>query len=294
MEALSVGVVALMCGIAAFFIVIAVAVILHANDPKNRSSGNTWLFDQWQPVVYDLIFRDKPTPSIGNLIGMDVDKYLSNCTLVRKEEQTKVVIIDKFVGYLIIALGCTVGIVVKNPYIMFASLLVAFPFVTLPIHFVESAADKRRFIIADELPRFLDMLHTALIIGVPVDNAIEITAKNLKGTILAEELLETLADTKVGACSWQEALEKLAERYEVDSFSDFVLDINNAYNLGASIQDSVARKSKEIKQTNLVAMKERASKLTNTILLPVFLFKIVPILAIMLIPIFMELKKSGF
>lgn len=294
MQNISVGVVALACGVAVAFAVIAFFAIMHARNPQNIASGRTWLFDGWQVTLYDLIFKDRPTTSVGKMIGMDVEKYLADCILIRKEEQSKVVIIDKFVGFLIIAVGCFIGIVVKNPYIMFASLLVAFPFVTLPIHFVETAADKRKFVIADELPRFLDMLHTALLIGVPVDSAIELTAHNLRGTVLAEELLETLADTKVGAYSWQEALEQLAQRYNVDSFSDFVLDINNSYNLGASIQDSVARKSKEIKKTNLVAMKERAAKLTNTILLPVLLFKIVPILALMLIPIVMELNKAGF
>lgn len=294
MQYLSSGVVALICGAALAFTIITVFVVSHALNPKNVASGNTWLFDGWQEMVYDVVFRDKPTVTIGKFIGMDVEKYLSDCLLIRKEEQSKVVIIDKFVGYIIIAIGCFIGVVVKNPYIMFASLLVAFPFVTLPIHFVETAADKRKFVIADELPRFLDMLHTALLIGVPIDSAIELTAHNLRGTVLAEELLETLADTKVGAYSWQEALERLAERYNVDPFSDFVLDINNSYNLGASIQESVARKSEEIKKTNLVAMKERAAKLTNTILLPVLLFKIVPILALMLIPIVMELNKAGF
>lgn len=294
MQNVSVGVVSLACGVAVALAVITFFVIMHARNPKNIASGRTWLFDGWQVALYDLIFKDKPTTAIGKMIGMDVEKYLADCILIRKEEQSKVVIIDKFVGFLIIAIGCFIGIVVRNPYIMFASLLVAFPFVTLPIHFVETAADKRKFVIADELPRFLDMLHTALLIGVPVDSAIELTAHNLRGTVLAEELLETLADTKVGAYSWQEALEQLAQRYNVDSFSDFVLDINNSYNLGASIQDSVARKSKEIKKTNLVAMKERAAKLTNTILLPVLLFKIVPILALMLIPIVMELNKAGF
>lgn len=294
MLTISAGTVAFICGIAIFFLVIAIAAVIHANNPKNAQSGNTWLFNQWQPTVYDLIFREKAPSTIGKLIGMDVEKYLSDCKLIRKEEQSKVVIIDKFVGYLIIILGCFVGILARSPYFMFASLLVAFPFVTLPIYLVETAANKRRFQISDELPRFLDMLHTALLIGIPIDSAIELTAQNLKGTVLAEELLETLADTKVGAYSWQEALEQLAARYNVDAFSDFVLDINNSFNLGSSIQNSVERKSKEIKQTNLVAMKERAAKLTNTILVPVLLFKIIPIMAIMIIPIIIELNKSGF
>lgn len=138
------------------------------------------------------------------------------------------------------------------------------------------------------------MLHTALIMGFPVDQAIDLTAQNLQDTILADELLKTLAETKVGAYSWQEALEHLASAYGVDTLSDFVLDITNAYKLGSSITDSVARKSKDIKQSNLVAMKERASKLTNTILFPILFFKIVPVIALMAVPIIVQLQTTGF
>ena len=291
---LTTEIVAILCGTAIFFSVVALFAIAHARNLQNRRNGSTWIFEGWQTLIYDTMFRNCPTTKVGRFIGMDVEKYMADCNLVRQEERSKVVIIDKFVGYLIIVIGCFIGIVFKNIYIMIGSLVFAFPFVTLPIHFAEAAANKRRFAIANELPRFLDMLHTALLIGLPVDKAIEITASNLKGTVLSEELLETLTDTQMGAYTWQEALEQLASRYGVDTFSDFVLDINNSYNLGASIQEAVARKSKEIKQTNLVAMKERAAKLTNTILVPVLLFKIIPIMALMLIPVITELNSSGF
>jgi tight adherence protein C len=214
--------------------------------------------------------------------------------LTHQADRTKQVIIDKLCGFAIVAVGCLVGVFMRNPIVMVVGLVIAFPFIALPIHFVESAAEKRRFVVADELPRFLDMLHTALIMGFPVDQAIEITAQNLRGTILAEELLKTLAETKVGAYSWQEALERLASMYGVDTLSDFVLDITNAYKLGSSITESVARKSKDIKQSNLVAMKERASKLTNTILFPILFFKIVPIIALMGVPIVVQLQATGF
>lgn len=286
-------VVAILYGVAIFFAVIAGIALFHSSKAK-RSNENTWLFDKWEIQLYDALFGKKEPLSIGKKIGMDVEKYTHNCKLIHQAERTKQVIVDKLCGFTIVAIGCIVGIFVRNPIVMVVGLIIAFPFIALPIHFVESAAEKRRFIVADELPRFLDMLYTALIMGFPVDQAIDLTAQNLKGTILSEELLKTLAETKVGAFSWQEALERLASDYGVDTLSDFVLDITNAYKLGSSITDSVARKSKDIKQSNLVAMKERASKLTNTILFPVLLFKIVPIIALMAVPIVVQLQTTGF
>lgn len=287
-------VVAIAAGFAVAAIIIALATILHAANLKNIESGNTWLFEKWEIQVYDTLFSNKNPADIGKTIGIDVPKYMHNCKLIRQGEQLKKVIIDKLCGFLIIAISGVATLLTLNLFIVVIGLLVAVPFIALPVYMTEKTAEKRRFTIADELPRFLDMLHSALIIGMPINQAIEITARNLDGTILADELLQTLAATQVGAYSWQVALEKLADDYQVDIFTDFVLDITNAYNHGSSIQHSVARMSENIKNTNLTTMKARASKMTNTILFPILIFKIVPIIAIMAIPIILQLQASGF
>lgn len=287
-------IIALLAGLGVFFLVITLFAIQHAARAKNRKSGRTWLFENWQVQIYDSIFGVRETSHIGKKIGVDMERYEHNCKLTRQKSQAKVVIIDKLCGFVIIGVFCIIGVISMNIPLMVIGLVIAFPFIALPIHFVESAAEKRKRAVEEELPRFLDMLYTALLIGMPVDQAIEITAKSLKNTVLAEELLSTMIKPKVGASSWQEALETLAADYNVDTLSDFVLDITNAYSLGASILDSVERKSHDIKQSNLIAMKERASKLTNTILFPVLIFKIIPLLLIMCIPIIKQLQASGF
>lgn len=287
-------VVAIMAGVAVAAIIIAFATISHATNLKNIESGNTWLFENWEIQVYDTLFTNKDPADIGKTIGVDVPKYMHNCKLIRQGEQLKKVIIDKLCGFVIIAISGVSTLLTLNMLIVLIGLLVAVPFIALPVYMTEKTAEKRRFTIADELPRFLDMLHSALIIGMPINQAIEITARSLDGTILADELLQTLAATQVGAYSWQVALEKLADDYQVDTFTDFVLDITNAYNHGSSIQHSVARMSENIKNTNLTTMKARASKMTNTILFPILIFKIVPIIAIMAIPIILQLQASGF
>ena len=291
---ISVTLVSLAVGLALAITIIAIVTLRHALNPKNVKSGKTWFFENWELQIYDALFKNKEPAVIGKAIGVDVAKYNHNCILIKSDNKLKQVIIDKICGFIIVGISGIITLLTANLFIVLIGLIASFPLIALPIHNIETAAEKRRFTISEELPRFLDMLHSALIIGLPINQAIEITAQNLPGTVLSEELLQTLADTQVGAYSWQDALEKLANDYQVDSFSDFVLDITNAYSMGASIQDSVARKSKEIKETNLITMKERASKLTNTILFPVLLFKIIPIIAIMAIPIILELEKSGF
>lgn len=290
----SIELIALLFGIGAFFTVLCVFAFLHAYNSKNMKSGNTDFFADWEEQVYDALFARKRIEDVGSSFGIDVRSYTHSCHLLHKEPNPKKVIVYRLCGFVIIAICVIIGLIAANPIIMVLGLAMAFPFIALPLHFIETETAERKFQVAEELPRFLDMLYTALLIELPVEQAIEMTARSLKGTVLAEELLNTLAQTKVGAASWQEALEQLAADYGIDTLSDFVLDITNSYNLGSSILDSVARKSHDIKQTNLMNMKERASKLTNTILLPIMLFKMIPILAIMLIPIVIQLESSGF
>ena len=100
-----------------------------------------------------------------------------------------------------------------------------------------------------------------------------------------------MAETELGAKSWQRALEEVALKYDVGVFSDFVLTLVAAYEKGIPIAETVVRKSSEIKQSNLLEAKERAVKLSNTVLLPVLIFKILPLLAIMLIPIMQQISS---
>jgi Flp pilus assembly protein TadB len=157
---------------------------------------------------------------------------------------------------------------------------------------VDKAAKLKKFRMVDELPRFIDLLQTALQINMPVEDAIIITAKSLHDTVLASEFLNAVADMQMGVHDWQSALEQMARNYEIDTLSDFVLDLVTSYSKGVPIADAVARKSRDIKQSNLLAMKERASRLTSTILLPVLGFKVMPLLALLCIPIIQQITTG--
>ena len=149
-------------------------------------------------------------------------------------------------------------------------------FIYLPMK-ADSEAKKRKKQLERELPRFLDLLKTALQINLPIDQAIDLTAKHLDGP-LSDELLASLAETKIGTSNWQNALQKLARQYEIDDLSDFIMDITVAYDKGIPIYDIVAKKASSLKQTRLLSAKEKAARLTSTIVVPMFLFKIIPLL----------------
>ena len=171
-------------------------------------------------------------------------------------------------------------------------MLAAIPLIFFEVQKVDKAAKLKKFRMVDELPRFIDLLQTALQINMPVEDAIILTAKSLSDTVLAGEFLNAVADMQMGVHDWQAALEKLARNYEIDALSDFVLDLVTSYNKGVPIADAVARKSRDIKQSNLLSMKERASRLTSTILLPVLGFKVFPLLALLCIPIIQQITTG--
>lgn len=250
------------------------------------------LYKDLDVKIYDAFIHKKPE-IVARKIGINAEEYYKNCELIRKPANLKGLIAKIGLSAMTVLWFTVVGLITKNWYVSIAGILIGlFLIVYLVKRPEEQAADVRAQIVA-EMPRFLDMLQTALYINMPVEEAISITAKHLKGTLLADELAKTVAEIQLGAFGWQTALENMSHKYEVDIFSDFVLDIVTAYDKGIPIYDVVARKNKEIKQTNLLTLKENASKLNSTIVIPIAIFKLLPLIVILCIPIIYQLRDTG-
>ena len=288
-------IVALLNAAAVFFWIIFIFTYRHAKIVKalrpNQPQAHPWLFDGWCEKIYDNLFKSNPEIT-ARRIGVNVGSYLHNCSITNQTVMLKSVIVKKLIGFSIIGVCGISGIIMSKIFLIIFGVLVAIPFVFFEVQKVDRAAKLKKFRMVDELPRFIDLLQTALQIAMPVEDAIILTAKNLKDTVLAEEFLNAVADMQMGVQDWQAALEKLARNYEIDVLSDFVLDIVTSYNKGVPIADTVARKSRDIKQSNLLSMKERASRLTSTILLPVMGFKVIPLLALLCIPIIQQITTG--
>ena len=285
----------LLSAVAVFFWIIFLFTMRH-----NKKAGqmrpdqpkmNSWLFDNWCVNIYNTLFKSEPS-YVAKRLGVNVDSYIHNCSTTRLPVKLKDVVVKKLIGFLIVIICGFFGIAIANMYVIMFGLLAAFPFIFLEVQKADKAAKLKKFKMVDELPRFIDLLQTALQISMPVEDAIIITAKNLHDTVLAGEFLNAVADMQMGVQDWQAALELMARNYEIDTLSDFVLDLVTAYNKGVPIADVVARKSRDIKQSNLLSMKERASRLTSTILLPVLGFKVMPLLALLCIPIIQQITMG--
>lgn len=263
------------------------------NKKKNAGKPEDLLFDKWAQKLYSVFFKDKNPSIVAKKIGLDGPKYLHDCDIAKVTPDLEGVVIKKISGILICFLSVVVTALLKNIYVGAIGLLFGLFVYYFCTYKVQKLAKERKYKIVEELPRFTDMLQMALSINIPVERAIIITAKYLPGTVLAEEFINSATEMEIGAIAWQETLEHIAMKYEIDDLSDFVLSIVTAYDKGVPIYTTVASKAVELKQKKMLDMKERAGKLNGQVLIPIAVFKLLPLIAIMCVPIIVQLKSNG-
>lgn len=278
--------------VAAFFSVIAIFSVWYARSSENKK--DPWLFSDWINKIYSALFGEKRPEKIADSLGIDATKIIHTCSLIGAANNIKPIIIYRLIGIVSMCIGLILGILLNAWLFTILFVLIAMILCFLPSKMLVNKLERKKLKMEFELPRFLDMLHTALLVDIPIDVAIKETAECLSDLTISKEMLNSLVDVQVGALSWQDALERLAKDYEIDNISNFVLDIVTTYKNGTSIVESVERQSKDIKASNLLSAKERAGKLTNLILFPILGFKIIPFVIFLSIPIITQLNGSGF
>ena len=282
---------ALIISIAVFIIIISVYLIKGLINHE-RQGRETPFFQDWGRKIFYTI-TDKPPELIAKKIGINAEEYLYSCEILKVRGNLEEIIILKLFGFLVVVVSVVSTLFTFDPVILIFGLLIGIVCAFIPGQKINVGAKARRDAVLHELPRFLDLLETALYINLPIEEAISITTENLEGTVLAEEFNDALSDVKLGARNWQGALEKVAKKFDIDEFSDFVLDLTISYNKGLNIHDMVVKRNKNLKQTNLFWMRERAMSLNNTILIPITVFEMVPLLALMMLPLILQLNTTN-
>lgn len=277
---------AVIWAVAVFLIVIALASIGYDKErlrTKNtKRNSNDWLFHDFYLKVYSALFGYSDPDEIAVKIGIKIEKYYKSCALVKTEPNTKKLIVFHIYGFGVLILSAVIA-VIWNIVVIIPGMLIFIAFVYFEQHTLDKKAEAMRIEIANDLPRYLDLLQTELQVGLPIETAIQILSCRYD-CLLSREFLAALNEMELGAGGWQQALEKVAQKYDVETLSNFVLDITTSYDKGVSISDAVSRKAKDIKATHLLNIKERAGKTTNTILIPIAVFQFCPLLAFLLIP----------
>ena len=291
-------VIAIFTALGVFFFIIFLSVLRDEYENKNSRrprAPDEWLFTRWDEKLYDAFLKEKPEVILQKL-GVKTEQYVKDCRVIKIfNPNLKRLAARKLIGIfvILIALLMLVFAGINGIFLTVVLSVVGYIVYEGGVSDVSKKAKERRVQLYNELPRFMDLLQTALYINIPVDDAITVTCRYLRGTLIAEEMKATMAETQIGAVSWQKALEDIARVYEVDAFSDFVLYLVTGYEKGLSIYDVVSRQTKELRDSSLVLAEENAAHINNAILIPIAVYKLVPLLLLAGLPIMIRLFTDG-
>lgn len=270
-------------------VTIGLLVLAFGSMPKKTRLGgdDESLLDHFFQRLYDAIFGDADPLSVSKTFGLEYDKYMIDCTVIGKKPDFKKEAMMRVIGAFAFFFSIPLSVILYSPLPLILGCVLYAVLCSYPVHATHSAAVRKKLLLTSEMPRFVDLLLSALEINLPIETAIIQTAESVP-CVLSEELRATFAETKIGAKNWQQALESIAQKYEIDQLSDFVLNIITAYNKGVSVTDAVARESYNVRQSALLSAKERTAKMTTAVLFPMVIFKIIPLIVVLMLPIMMQ------
>lgn len=255
-----------------------------------KNNPDDWLFHNFYLKVYSAFFGIKEPEDVAIKLGINIEKYYKNCQLTRTRPNAKRLIVNTIYGFAAFLVSILLSLLV-SPVFAALGVFLFFYLVFFEQQRLNSKAEEMKEQVAAELPRFLDILQTELIVGLPIETSIYIICEKFD-SLISREFLEALNEMELGISGWQQALEKVAAKYDIETLSDFVLDVSTSYMKGVSIIDSVVRKTKEVKETHLLNIKERAGKATNTMLIPMAIFQFIPLIVLIMFPTMIQIFNA--
>lgn len=255
-----------------------------------KNNPDDWLFHNFYLKVYSAFFGIKEPEDVAIKLGINIEKYYKNCQLTRTRPNAKRLIVNTIYGFAAFLVSILLSLLV-SPVFAALGVFLFFYLVFFEQQRLNSKAEEMKEQVTAELPRFLDILQTELIVGLPIETSIYIICEKFD-SLISREFLEALNEMELGISGWQQALEKVAAKYDIETLSDFVLDVSTSYMKGVSITDSVVRKTKEVKETHLLNIEERAGKATNTMLIPMAIFQFIPLIVLIMFPTMIQIFNA--
>ncbi len=278
--------ISIICGIAIFLIILGISSVIYQKNVKytwyHKGHPDDWFLYRFSDKLFGALFGMKDPELIGMKLGIDVEDYYKNCIIVGIEPDIRGIITDYIYGFISLLI-CLVLTFTISPFFFIIGLLFMLIFMKIKRQIIKNKADALKDQIRAEFPRFLGLLATELEVGLFIDKAIELLSHKYD-SLISKEFLNSLNDVKLGSMGWQEALYKISEKYMIDDFSDFVMDVTTAFSKGTSIAQAVSERTRELKSKRLYDVKEKAARTENAILIPIAILQFVPMMAFILLP----------
>lgn len=252
---------------------------------RNRMLGvsDDWLFSDFQKSVYKIFYKTEPQ---DKQCGLNLSEYLRFCRILHKKAEPKKLValrIEGFLGMMSFLLGAFFYMDQVVGFTLCIILAFAFWyfFGVYPAKHVQSEAEERLFRIKDDLPRFVSLLEKAM--DLPIDQAILVTSSRFQSP-LSDDLMDCIHRVTLGADGWQQTLFDLAHTYNMEIFSDLVMEIVHSYEQGMNIRHLINRKVYELEQIRLYDVEAHDTKIKSMIFLPVIALKVFPLMVLICLP----------
>ena len=270
-----------------FLIAIVVGALIYERTSKKKKlekiKEGEWLFSNFHDVVFDAIYKNSKAEK---LCGIDRLEYERMCKIVHKTPEFKKVVAYRIEGAVICFLFLLMAYVMSYSVTAMIICLIAgigsmYFLWMMPYSRLKSQVENKLFYVSDDLPRFLSLLEKAM--DLPIAQAMLVTASKFDSP-LSEDLIDSINKVALGANGWQETLLDLARTYEIENFSDLVLEIINSYEQGVNIRPLVTRKAYEVEQSRMYAVESHDARIKTMIYLPIIGLKVLPLMALICLP----------
>lgn len=171
-----------------------------------------------------------------------------------------------------------------------AGIVIAVLITFYPQAKLKTKAKEKRREIEDNLIYFSDLLITALRTKIPVWDALVKTSKYYD-SILSEEILEVNKKALTSDKSWNKQLESLALKYDSATLSEFISNIITAAETGSDFVKVINDTSDYLKTSKLNRVQEEAKKFGTTMLFPLMIFKLLPIMVMLILPALSQVQN---
>ncbi len=194
--------------------------------------------------------------------------------------------IMKLLGILSMVFGMAVYLAGKSLFALFTGFIGMMLLYFLPKSKLDEAYRKRQENILYELPGFIEQTYMCIEAGADLRQALEFVAEKSKGE-LSRAFFEVFSAASY-VSSWERELSIKAASLKVEAFEDFVNDILLAKSKGVEISAALIKEIEHINAIRKAKIMERISSLEAELTLPIMMFCMLPMFAIVMLPVFIQ------
>lgn len=160
----------------------------------------------------------------------------------------------------------------------------------LPILYLNRKIKERQMQIKLTLSKFTMLLSTALTAGADLQTGVRVSADAIRGPL--KDVINDVLKAYGSGQPFSEALIKTTEKVEVDELMPLVQTLSQIYDKGAPVSETMKAYSRQIRTTKRHTTRERAGKLSVSMLFPIAIFMLMPFLIVIMFPAAYVLTNS--